>query len=144
MMNFIYNRAISFEEMAVEEIFDTYAMAHFYNISELEELSKQKLATFKMTMDTVVEVASAAEEFKKYEEASTAQQLCQCAGQGAQNQGITVDLLLWTVRLDKWSQSHDRAEAPLGSQEASLLQLPPVFLPVRQDHHQLPPDQGGS
>ena len=72
MMNFIYKKPSSFEEKPVKEICDIYVMAHFYNISKLEELLKQQLATFKMTKDTVVEVASVAQEFKKYEEASTA------------------------------------------------------------------------
>ena len=72
MINFVYKKPISFEEMTIEELFNVVDLGHYYELSELEELMKQQLAAFKVTKDTVLEVATVAEQFKKFEDASTA------------------------------------------------------------------------
>ena len=72
MINFIYKKPISFEEMTLYELFDVVDLGHYYELSELEELMKLQLTVFKVTKDTVLEVATVAEQFKKFEDASTA------------------------------------------------------------------------
>ena len=70
--NFLYNKPTAIDELSVDKIFYVVDLAHFYDITKLEEALEQRLEKLVIVKDDVIEAAKKAEEFARFEMASQA------------------------------------------------------------------------